>query len=214
MRGIAVRPRYRNAATSIIRKATHSREGTETAVRSRRAARRAPARILAAFDRRYAVGALRQSGEAIVCAGGGAAGKRRTECIGSKTRAPADPRSAARIANPLVAILLVAASIAGATGDLASFVMIVSVILVSTMRWTGASDRTARNWMSGAAGPSGYHLICLARESNAVLAAMLALSGRPELALSTDVQAVEVALAKAMGSLEVLKRQQASRPMR
>jgi hypothetical protein len=82
------------------------------------------------------------------------------------------------------------------------------------MRWTGASDRTARNWMSGAAGPSGYHLICLARESNAVLAAMLALSGRPELALSTDVHAVEVALAKAMGSLEVLKRQQASRPMR
>ena len=82
------------------------------------------------------------------------------------------------------------------------------------MRWTGASDRTARNWMSGAAGPSGYHLICLARESNSVLAAMLALSGRPELALSTDVHAVEVALAKAMGSLEVLKRQQASRPMR
>jgi len=82
------------------------------------------------------------------------------------------------------------------------------------MRWTGASDRTARNWMSGASGPSGYHLICLARESNAVLAAMLALSGRPELALSTDVHAVEVALSKAMGSLEVLKRQQASRPMR
>lgn len=82
------------------------------------------------------------------------------------------------------------------------------------MRWTGASDRTARNWMSGASGPSGYHLICLARESNAVLAAMLALSGRPELALSTDVHAVEVALSKAMGSLEVLKRQQASRPTR
>lgn len=82
------------------------------------------------------------------------------------------------------------------------------------MRWTGASDRTARNWMSGAAGPSGYHLICLARESNAVLAAMLAMSGRPELALSADVHAVEVALAKAMGSLEVLKRQRTSRPTR
>ncbi len=75
------------------------------------------------------------------------------------------------------------------------------------MRWTGASDRTARNWMSGAAGPSGYHLICLARESNAVLAAMLAMSGRTELALSADVHAVEVALAKAAGALEMLKRQ-------
>lgn len=82
------------------------------------------------------------------------------------------------------------------------------------MRWTGASDRTARNWLSGAAGPSGFNLICLARESNAVLAAMLAMSGRAELALSTDVHAVEVALAKAMGSLEVLKRQQGLRPKR
>lgn len=79
------------------------------------------------------------------------------------------------------------------------------------MRWTGASDRTARNWMSGAAGPSGYHLICLARESNAVLAAMLAMSGRTELALSADVHAVEVALAKAAGALEVLKRQRTVR---
>jgi len=80
------------------------------------------------------------------------------------------------------------------------------------MRWTGASDRTARNWMSGAAGPSGYHLICLARESNAILAVVLAMSGRAELALSTDIHAVEVALAKAAGALEVLKRQHARRP--
>ena len=79
------------------------------------------------------------------------------------------------------------------------------------MRWTGASDRTARNWMSGAAGPSGFHLICLARESNAVLSAMLAMSGRAELALSADVHAVEVALAKAAGALEVLKRQRTAR---
>jgi hypothetical protein len=80
------------------------------------------------------------------------------------------------------------------------------------MRWTGASDRSARNWMSGAAGPSGYHLICLARESNAVLAVILAMSGRTELALSADVHAVEVALAKAAGALAVLKRQQTRRP--
>ena len=41
------------------------------------------------------------------------------------------------------------------------------------MRWTGASNRTARNWLNGAASPSGYHLICLARESDAVLGAVL-----------------------------------------
>ncbi|MET3665782.1 Mg2+-importing ATPase [Caulobacter sp. 1776] len=39
---------------------------------------------------------------------------------------------ARRLANPLVAILLVAAAIAGATGDLASFAIIVAVVLTST----------------------------------------------------------------------------------
>jgi hypothetical protein len=75
------------------------------------------------------------------------------------------------------------------------------------MRWTGACDRTARNWMSGLGGPSGYHLLCLARESDAVLDVMLAVSGRQELALNADVHAIEVALAKASGALQVLRRQ-------
>jgi hypothetical protein len=77
----------------------------------------------------------------------------------------------------------------------------------SLMRWTGASNRTARNWLNGAASPSGYHLVCLARESNAVLAAMMSLSGRPELALSADIHAVEVALAKAAGTIATLRRE-------
>ena len=46
------------------------------------------------------------------------------------------------------------------------------------MRWTGASERTAKNWLSGRCGPSGYHLIQLARESDIVLATVLALAGR------------------------------------
>jgi hypothetical protein len=75
------------------------------------------------------------------------------------------------------------------------------------MRWTGACDRTVRNWMGGSGGPTGYHLLCLIRESEAVLDVVLAMTGRSELALSADVHAVEVALAKAAGSLQVLKRQ-------
>ena len=78
------------------------------------------------------------------------------------------------------------------------------------MRWTGACDRTARNWMSGTGGPSGYHLLCLARESDAVLEVILAMTGRAELTLSADMHAVEVALAKATGALQVLKRQKLS----
>lgn len=78
------------------------------------------------------------------------------------------------------------------------------------MRWTGASERTARNWMNGVAAPSGHHLMNLARESDAMLSAILAMTAHPELALATDLHAVEVALAKASGAFEVLRRQRAS----
>lgn len=79
------------------------------------------------------------------------------------------------------------------------------------MRWTDVSDRTARNWMNGVAGPSGHHLMSLARESDAVLAAIIAMTARPELALAADLHAVEVALAKVSGALEVLRRQRIGR---
>lgn len=37
------------------------------------------------------------------------------------------------------------------------------------MAWTGASERTAKHWLAGTHGPSGDHLINLARYSDAVL---------------------------------------------
>lgn len=75
------------------------------------------------------------------------------------------------------------------------------------MRWTGVSDHTARNWMNGVVGPSGYHLVCLCRESRSVTEAMLRITNRPELVLALDIHGAEVALAKAMGALEILRRQ-------
>lgn len=74
-------------------------------------------------------------------------------------------------------------------------------------RWTGAADRTARNWLTGVVGPRGNHLMELARESDAVLEAVITMMARPELALAPDLHAVEVALAKASGAFEVLRRQ-------
>jgi len=50
----------------------------------------------------------------------------------------------------------------------------------TTMRWTGVSERTARNWISGTHAPAGEHLIELMRNSDAVLSAVLALAGRRE----------------------------------
>ncbi|ARC89448.1 hypothetical protein [Rhodovulum sp. MB263] len=48
----------------------------------------------------------------------------------------------------------------------------------SAMRWTGASERTVKYWFAGERGPSGEHLVSLARHSDAVLTALLALSDR------------------------------------
>jgi NADP-dependent 3-hydroxy acid dehydrogenase YdfG len=46
------------------------------------------------------------------------------------------------------------------------------------MRWTGASERTAKHWLSGLHGPSGAHLIVLARHSDHVMQTIIRLAGR------------------------------------
>jgi hypothetical protein len=46
------------------------------------------------------------------------------------------------------------------------------------MRWTGVSERTAKNWLAGSHGPSGEHLINLMRCSDEVLIAVLEIADR------------------------------------
>ena len=58
------------------------------------------------------------------------------------------------------------------------------------MQWTGARERTAKNWFSGSKGPSGEHLVGLVRNSDAVLFGLLELSGR------TVDQPAQIALAR------------------
>ncbi|WP_114954980.1 hypothetical protein [Sphingosinicella terrae] len=64
------------------------------------------------------------------------------------------------------------------------------------MRWTGASERTAKNWLSGRYGPSGYHLVQLARESDIVLATVLALAGRNHHMVGAELLGMRDALAR------------------
>lgn len=73
------------------------------------------------------------------------------------------------------------------------------------MRWTGASDRSARTWMNGSGSPSGYHLLRLAHECDTVFEVMLDLTGRPEARLGMDLHAAEVAIARAMRAFETLR---------
>lgn len=79
----------------------------------------------------------------------------------------------------------------------------------TVMAWTGVCDRAARTWIHGGGGMSGVHLIQLARHSDPVWRLVLELSAREEAALGFEVHAVEVALAKATGAIETLKRQMA-----
>ena len=46
------------------------------------------------------------------------------------------------------------------------------------MRWTGANERTTKNWLSGVNGPSGEHLIEIMRNSDLVFESVLELADR------------------------------------
>lgn len=48
------------------------------------------------------------------------------------------------------------------------------------MQWTGANERTVKNWLAGSSGPSGSHLVDVMHHSNGVFAAMLVMSGREQ----------------------------------
>lgn len=47
--------------------------------------------------------------------------------------------------------------------------------------WTGANEKTVKNWFAGRCGPSGERLVALARHSDEVLGMFLAMAGRKEL---------------------------------
>ena len=54
--------------------------------------------------------------------------------------------------------------------------------------WTGANERTVKNWISGRYAPSGRHLVVLAQHSDQVLNAILTMAGRQELLLARKVE--------------------------
>jgi hypothetical protein len=67
----------------------------------------------------------------------------------------------------------------------------------TVMRWTGADERTIKNWFAGANGPSGTHLVALIRHSDTVLDACLRLAGRDRIIANRK-------LAEARGKLREL----------
>ena len=70
--------------------------------------------------------------------------------------------------------------------------------------WTGANEKTVKNWFSGTYGPSGAHLIALARHSDEVLGTFLAMAGREDLMVAIKLAAAEEAISELLDAVRQL----------
>ena len=71
-------------------------------------------------------------------------------------------------------------------------------------RWTGAGERTVKNWLGGISGPSGQHLVELIRHSDDVLQVMLILAGRQQALAVQKVADVRNTLAETVEQIDTL----------
>jgi len=69
-------------------------------------------------------------------------------------------------------------------------------------KWTGASERTAKNWLAGRRGPSGPHLIALLSKSDVLLEQILLLAGRGPVLELRRLETLKEALRGAIGAIE------------
>ena len=72
------------------------------------------------------------------------------------------------------------------------------------MGWTGAGERTVKNWLAGVSGPSGQHLIDLIRHSDDVLEVLLILAGRQPIVAAQKVVGVRNKLAETVEQIDRL----------
>ena len=72
----------------------------------------------------------------------------------------------------------------------------------TVMAWTGASERTVKHWLAGTHGPSGRHLIALARHSESVMRYFLAATGRQSLLVGIELSEVRSKLSEAIGVID------------
>ena len=74
----------------------------------------------------------------------------------------------------------------------------------TVMRWTGASERTVKSWLSGTSGPSGEHLIALLQNSDTLLERVLKLAGRSSLIEGRRLEDLKDTMAQAVATIEAL----------
>ncbi len=72
------------------------------------------------------------------------------------------------------------------------------------MGWTGAGERTVKNWLAGVSGPSGQHLVDLLRHSDDVLEVLLILAGRQQIAAAQKLVDLRNKLAETVEQVDKL----------
>lgn len=75
----------------------------------------------------------------------------------------------------------------------------------TVMSWTGASESTVKTWLIGSHGPSGEHLVALARNSDEVLRTFLLLADRTGAVRSIRLAALRTHLIEALQCLDEWK---------
>jgi hypothetical protein len=71
-------------------------------------------------------------------------------------------------------------------------------------RWTGAGERTVKNWLAGISGPSGQHLVDLIRNSDDVLTVLLILAGRQRVVAAQRLVDVRNKLAETVEQVDAI----------
>jgi hypothetical protein len=72
----------------------------------------------------------------------------------------------------------------------------------TVMRWTGASERTVKYWLAGTNGPSGEHLVALARNSDEILRVFLIAAERSPSIITVKLDQLRTALQETMDAID------------
>jgi len=76
---------------------------------------------------------------------------------------------------------------------------------VKTIRkWTGAGERTVKNWLAGTSGPSGEHMVDLIRHSDHVLTVLLTMAGRQHICAAQKLVDARNKLAETVEQIDAL----------
>jgi len=106
----------------------------------------------------------------------------------------------------------------GSSDGTINFVLQIASALERTLRdrktriktvagWTGANERTVKNWLSGQYGPCGAHLVGLIQHSDEVLNAVLSMARRHDLVFAQKLNDVEQRLLELMSTVKELRSQ-------